>query len=213
MDIAVRRISRGGELWTVVVMMLSGAALHSPVRAMAEDRIERPRAAYRDDYAAPTPQRPKTNRPSVDTNTTFAAKVKPGSFALVLNDGNRYIWTPAADQKLPLKTAFASVEVPLALVASVSFSDEQGAVKVTFRNGDVLTGKLLSKQWPIRTAYGDLTVPISAMTFLGAGGVTKLATATQQPNYGGEPNRYEPGTTLPPRPVSTRRIDRRNGPR
>ncbi|MCH8922049.1 MAG: hypothetical protein IIA67_02735 [Planctomycetes bacterium] len=202
----MRRISQGGTVKLVVAAAVCYTMLHLGVSASAEKRPALPPARYPRTSAAPTPQRPTTNKWSADPNTAFAAKVKPGSFALVLNDGNRYIWTPAAEQKIPLETAFASVEVPLALIASVTFSDEQGAVKVAFRNGDIVTGKLLLKELEIRTAYGDLTVPISAMTFLGAGGVAKGATKPHEPL--GPRSRYEPGSTLPPRPVPTARVDR-----
>ena len=191
----------------VLLLLLNGAALNLPVTVMAEDRPSPPRvSSYAYPYTDRTPQRPTAKKPSIDPNAVFVAKVKPGSFALVLNDGNRYIWTPPAGQKIPLETAFAKVEVPLALVASVSFSDEQGAVKVAFRNGDSLTGKLLLKELEIRTAYGDLTVPVSAMTFLGAGGVKRVATKPREPAV--PRSRYESGDSLPPRPVPTARIDR-----
>ena len=205
----MRRISRSGGLWMVVVvllLLLNGAALNLPVTVMAEDRPSPPRvSSYAYPYTDRTPQRPTAKKPSVDPNAAFAAKVKPGSFALVLNDGNRYIWTPAADQKLPLKTAFAKVEVPLALVAAVTFSDEQGAVKVAFRNGDIVSGKLLLKELEIRTAYGDLTVPVSAMTFLGAGGVTKVV-AKPMPQPNAALMRYPRPAVLPPRPVPDARV-------
>ena len=203
MDIAMRRISQGGTVKLIVVALIGSAVLHAGDAATAQ----RPPAFQppRSSYAAPTPQRPTSTKRSVDPNTAFAAKVKPGSFALVLNDGNRYIWTPAADQKLPLETAFAKVEVPLALVASVTFSDEQGAVKVAFRNGDIVSGKLLLKELEIRTAYGDLTVPVSAMTFLGAGGVTKVV-AKPMPQPNAALMRYPRPAVLPPRPVPDARV-------
>jgi hypothetical protein len=141
-------------LWIIGTVLIGTGMLHPSI--VASDELREPPyysiRGPRDFLArAPTPQPKKL---SVDPNVAFAAKVKPGSFALVLGDGNRYIWTPGAEQKLPLETAFAKVELPLALVASLTFSDEQGAVKVTFRNGDSLTGKLLLKELAIRTAYG-----------------------------------------------------------
>ena len=187
MDIAMRWISQFGTVRLFLVAAVTcNAVLQLGVAVSADEPPYVPRVSYNDRYGASTLQRLTPGNTPVDPNAAFAARVKPGSFALVLNDGNRYIWTPAAEQKVPLETAFAKVEVPLALIASVTFSDEQGAVKVTFRNGDNLTGKLLLKELPIRTEYGDLTVPVSAMTFLGAGGVTKVAAKPTPSNSGGD---------------------------
>lgn len=76
---------------------------------------------------------------------------------LDLTDGSRIVGTPASNT-LPLTTPYASLDLPLAQVASLSFQEDHETVQVELRNGDRLTGALDRRRFALKTLLGPLEV-------------------------------------------------------
>lgn len=87
-------------------------------------------------------------------------------FFLKLTDGSTLLCKPLIE-KLPVKTAYADMEIPLARIQAVQMDRESKKAGLSLKNGDKLQGDLNLKAIEIDTLLGKLTVPldhISALT-------------------------------------------------
>lgn len=123
-------------------------------------------------------------RPGADAAEPHAARV-PLRFAIVLKDRMRVIGVPVDTDALPVETDFGVVRIPLELIAAAETESDSVSVKLRFKNGDTLTGRVLAESLTFRTAYGPVTIPVGMLAGLTAGarfppeGADRTARATK----------------------------------
>ena len=77
--------------------------------------------------------------------------------ALHLSDGSRVIGAPSITT-LPFRTSFIAMDVPIALIESAQFKDDQESASIYFRNGDKLTGVISLSSFEITTIFGKVSI-------------------------------------------------------
>jgi hypothetical protein len=86
---------------------------------------------------------------------------------LLLTDGTRLFGVVGDRSAVPFEAVFGRIEVPITSIRLVDLRVELNGSKahrIHFLNGDTITGQVGA--WPhvrFRTAYGELTVPLSAV--------------------------------------------------
>jgi hypothetical protein len=79
--------------------------------------------------------------------------------AIDLVDGSRLIGTPAI-ATVPVQTAYAKMDVPLAQIQSLKIGDDHETVTLDLLNGDKLTGVISLKPIELKTVFGTVAVGI-----------------------------------------------------
>ena len=85
-------------------------------------------------------------------------KIPAGKFGLQLNDGLRIIGQPAKGWSTTLRTSFGTVTIPLAQITRLEPAGN-GQFSAFLKNGDRVTGTLVSKVLSFETQFGTMTVP------------------------------------------------------
>ncbi|MBN1672262.1 MAG: hypothetical protein JXR37_14575 [Kiritimatiellae bacterium] len=125
-----------------------------------------------------------------------AAEAGKGRIALELDEGSFLVGLPAV-QALKLHLALADLDVPLAQIQTVQFTEESKEAIVHFVNGDKLTGQLECTQIELTTVFGKVVVPIEYVERI------RVEPRTAEPARGEpEPGRH-PVPWGPQRPVLT----------
>lgn len=127
--------------------------------------------------AVPVKSKPVTTRPSLPT-----AKVDEGKFALTLADETKLIGEPIGLAKVGVQTSFGIAQVPLNVIQKIDGVPKSTAVKIFFRNGDVVTGTLVAQMLRFKTTYGEVRFAANELVRMQLG--TTFATAantTSQP--------------------------------
>lgn len=84
-----------------------------------------------------------------------SAEAEGARLAVSLIDGSRLV-AEADTPTLPLKTAYAEVDLPLNRVRRIEVDDARGAASIFFRNEDRLTGRLTTESMTVETVLGTL---------------------------------------------------------
>jgi hypothetical protein len=84
-----------------------------------------------------------------------------------LMDGSRVIGVPGVEA-LDLRTDFATIRLPLALVREWNRSADGTNGTFSLRNGDRLTGALDASEIPLATLFGKFAVPLAQVRKFGA---------------------------------------------
>ena len=99
---------------------------------------------------------------------TAAPAEKPAGTAAVaqlaidLTDGAHVVGTPASD-KFKVSSDYEDFDISLSLVRVMEFSGDGHALKIMMKNGDELNGRLHVKEIPLKTSFGDVNIPVSAI--------------------------------------------------
>ncbi|HAS83865.1 MAG TPA: hypothetical protein DCS43_14620 [Verrucomicrobia bacterium] len=96
----------------------------------------------------------------VDSTNQTAAQLR---LDVELVDGSRIIGVPDI-ASMPVQTAYAKMDIPLAQISTIAIQPGQTNVTVRLANGDSLTGTLVRPDLPIDTIMGPLQVPVSIIT-------------------------------------------------
>jgi len=84
-------------------------------------------------------------------------------FTIHLRDDSHLLGVPSI-KSLPIKTAFAMVDLPLKLVESISFEDDQETAKLLCINGDELRGVINMAAITLNTSFGNVVIPLKSIT-------------------------------------------------
>ena len=150
------------------------------------------RKRIRGEWVRPTPVYKPSSRPLPQEEVW---KIPQGKFGLEFKDNLRMIGRPAKGWSVTLKTGFGTVTIPLAQVNKLEPAGE-GKFAAHLRNGDRVTGELVSKTLAFETDYGTLTVPSSELV--------RFSTAKPvQPTVPGSttPVKTQSGPREPPTPA------------
>ena len=85
-------------------------------------------------------------------------KIPAGKYGLQLKNGTRIIGQPAKGWSATLKTSFGTVTIPLAQITRLEPAGN-GQYSAFLKNGDRVTGVLVSKVLSFKTQFGSLMVP------------------------------------------------------
>jgi len=97
------------------------------------------------------------------------ANPTPPQLTLELTDGSRLVCTSAVD-RLRLQAEHSALEIKLALIQRIEFGPDQRPAKVSLANGDRVSGQLALADFKVQTSFGDVRVPLSAVSRLLVGG-------------------------------------------
>jgi hypothetical protein len=148
--------------------------------------------------AAPT-QEPTTKAADAPASVpptrapNFAADER---YAIELRDGTRIIGTPQGHETLPLDATFGRTGVPLSLIAAAAFDAAKKQVRITFRNGDTLTGTPRIDRLKLKTEYGDMMVPIESIVRMASGDKFAQQSPATAPVAANEPSGPTTGYTV-----------------
>ena len=128
------------------------------------------------------------NRPVVRPTVAKPVwKIPAGKYGLQLNDGTRIIGQPAKGWSAMLKTSFGTVTIPLAQITSLEPTGN-GQFSAFLKNGDRVTGVLVSTVLSFETDFGTMTVPtpdlvrLSSATAVAKNSPASVRTSTKQPS-------------------------------
>lgn len=88
---------------------------------------------------------------------------------LELSDGSRIVGTAAID-RLKMATGYANFDIPLNLLRTVELSGTTRVAQVNFQNGDLLSGQLSATEIAMKTIFGDVVIPMTAVSRIRVGG-------------------------------------------
>ncbi len=112
-----------------------------------------------DVHAQPAASRPA--EPAYNTAEGPMATPRPrpdGRFRLQLDDGSMVFGKLSAKQSWKLRSVVGEVSVPLEKVVSLEFQGDSKTAKVTFRNGDRITGELSLPRIKVETKWAELSL-------------------------------------------------------
>ncbi len=88
------------------------------------------------------------------------------NYAVTLTDGSTIMCAPQIEI-IPVNTTYASLEIPLASIADISFSNETEQASVLhLKNNDVLRGKIALSTIRLKTSFGEIVVDTSLVGVL-----------------------------------------------
>ncbi len=93
---------------------------------------------------------------SAEENATQEVSIR---FSLDLDDGSHLIGRPVIES-IPVQTSFASLDIPLKVIRSISFGGDNATASMMLRNGDKVTGAIRLEPLAMETVFGDITIPI-----------------------------------------------------
>jgi hypothetical protein len=92
-------------------------------------------------------------------SSTPDAANPPLQLALVLSDGSVVIGTPSVDH---LKIAgYANVEIAFSQLDTIEFSDTDQMAKISFQNGDQVSGRVIATKIALKTIFGQVVIPMA----------------------------------------------------
>ena len=92
-------------------------------------------------------------------------KIPAGKYGLHLKNGTRILGRPVKGWSAKLKTNFGTVSIPLAQIARLD-SAGNGQCSVFLKNGDRVSGILVSNVLSFETEFGTMTVPTADLVRL-----------------------------------------------
>ncbi len=110
------------------------------------------------------------NVPAAARTAASPASGAPGAqMVLQLSDGSRISGTPVADH-LKMATPYASIRIPFLRVRTFQFDIANHTARVSLENGDELTGQVADTELAVRTAAGQVVVPLAKVRQIRVGG-------------------------------------------
>lgn len=129
------------------------------------------------------------------TSQPVVWQIPPGKFGLMLNDGTRLIGRPAKDWTAAIRTGFGLAVIPLAQIRSIESAGAQ-SVAIHLKNGDRVSGPLVSTNIPFETAYGNLNVPSADLVRLTSEAVQLSQATASRGRTGPSPPRRNTRVTV-----------------
>lgn len=105
-------------------------------------------------------------------------------FTLDLKDGSHLVCRGSKGLSIPVKAEFGEMDIPLSMVRSIQFYDDQRSIKVGFHNEDRLTGVFRAEELEVETLLGKIKIPAHVIVHL----------ETEQPLFRPDPITEIPAT-------------------
>lgn len=132
-----------------------------------------------------SPRRSRPQQPKWD--------IPVGEYGLELADGTRMVGRPAKDWSARIATAFGTVTIPLTQIAHIAPAKD-GQFAAYLKNGDRVTGTLVSRTMRFETKFGTLSVAATHIARLRSSNpatVQPVSTTSRGPSS--RPTRRRPG--------------------
>lgn len=97
------------------------------------------------------------------------ASAPEGMFAVEMKDGTRFTGKPLNTESVPVVADFGKVSLPLKLITGFEPVKGSNAVRIHFKNGDTLTGRIAIGNLDMQTRYGTVSVPLAEVARVWAG--------------------------------------------
>jgi len=154
-------VLRDRWLWFLIVLAIAplGASLQGAISLPGSD----------DDGANVIKPGITVSKPKKDHDTPENQKTEPpakpldqkGVLSLIvdLRDGSKLIGQTKIET-LPLKTSYASLQIPIKLITSIHFGETNQTATVVTQSGDKLQGTVELKTFKLDTILGSIVVPM-----------------------------------------------------
>ena len=142
----------------VTVVLYSGASAEEKISIREVTETLRLR------MHSPTP----ITRPAVRPTRSAKPWIPVGKFGLELKNGSRIVGVPSKTWSAMLKTRFGKVTIPRDRISKIETT--AGEVRVYLKNGDRVSGALLSGTMEFVTRFGRLSVPLNELIRLSTRG-------------------------------------------